>query len=348
MDGNLVNRKMEQLKICLENDVEFRKKTTGFEKYEFIHNALPEINLSDVDTCTQFLRRKIKFPFMISAMSGGFEEAERLNLMLVEAASELGIAMTVGSQRQFIESGEFGESCRAIREKASGIPVVGNIGAAQLSLGIELKQMEKALSMISADAISVHLNPIQEVIQPEGQPFFRNVLREINRLVKQLEIPVIVKETGGGISAEVAQRLVDAGVAYIDVAGAGGTSWAGVEFYRIKGKGSSREIAKKFWDWGIPTAECIKEVASIPGARIIASGGIKDGIDIAKSIALGASLSASARAVIRSLMKDGVEQLIKMLNQWKRELQIVMFLTGSRKVEDLRSGQKIRKMGDGR
>lgn len=329
-----VSRKKQHVDITLNRDVGFRKKRTGLEELEFVHNALPELNLGDVDTSTVFLGHSLSFPFMISCMTGGYAGALTINRRLAEVCEELRIALGVGSQRQALQSREYRRTFSVVREAAPGIPVVGNIGAAEVASMKSPDPVRELADLIRADAFAVHLNPLQEFLQPEGTPRFRGVLDGIATLVRSLSIPVVVKEIGAGLSRQVARRLLDVGVKVIDVAGAGGTSWAGVEVLRSR----DREFASRFWDWGIPTAAALRDVAQLKHERsftLIGSGGIASGLDAAKCIALGADLAASARPMLAALHRGGTRSLRSLLTSWAKELRGVMFLTGSRTIADL-------------
>ncbi len=315
----------------MERDVRFRKKSTGFEFYELVHCALPEINIGEVSTEIVFLSKNISFPLMISSMTGGFGKATEINDQLAEVCRSEKIPLGVGSQRQMIDNNHYLESYRIVRKTNPDGVIVGNIGAVQVVEVDDLSVFKRMVDLIEADAITVHLNPLQEVLQPEGSAQFRGVLKGIERIVKGLDVPVIVKEVGCGISENVARKLLDVGVTYIDITGAGGTSWAGIESYRIKKK----HMAEQFWDWGIPTARSLEMVARVKGARIIASGGIEGGIDIAKALALGAELCGAALPFLKILVDKGIDRLISLLRLWQEELKIAMFLTGSAHIQDL-------------
>lgn len=340
-----VNRKKEHVEISLDEDVTHQNKSTGFERYEFIHNALPELHLQDIDPSVDFLGRRLSMPLLITGMTGGYDGAVKINAGLAEVCESKKIAMGVGSQRQLIEDESQLESYRIARKKAPTAPIIGNIGAAQVTKGIDERGLRKMLDIIEADALAVHLNALQEAVQYEGDLNFNGVLSGIEQLVTRLDIPVIVKETGAGISFDVAQRLYDVGVRYIDVSGAGGTSWSAVESFRKRRgekSGHVQRLARKFWNWGIPTADCLTETSKITGLFIIASGGIKDGIDVAKSIALGASMAGMARPLLKKLMKDGVKGLSDEIDFLKKELCLVMFLTGSNTIASLKQKKLIR------
>ncbi|MBM2846049.1 MAG: Isopentenyl-diphosphate delta-isomerase [Bacteroidetes bacterium] len=329
------SRKKQHVNITLTKDVRFRTKTTGLEHLEFVHNALPEVHFSEIDTTTSFLGRKLNLPMMVSCMTGGYADALTINRELAEVAQEIGIAMGVGSQRQALEDKTYHRTFSVVREAAPDIPIVGNIGASEVARMESVDSIQRLVDLIKADAFAVHLNPLQEFLQPEGNTDFRGVLTGIGRLVNGLSVPVIVKEIGAGISAEVARRLLEMGVTHIDIAGAGGTSWAGVETLRRKDRG----FGTQFWDWGIPTARAIRDVVQLKGNNVqftlIASGGIISGIDAAKCIALGADLVASARPLLLAWKKDGRKGVHTLLNRWRQELKGVMFLTGSSSITAL-------------
>ena len=339
------SRKQDHVAITLAHDVAFRERTAGFERWDLPHDALPEIDLEEVDPSSTFLGKYVAVPLLVSSMTGGYREAQRINRNLAEVCADRRIAMGVGSQRQALESDEFHRTFSVVREAAPDIPVFGNIGAAEVAAMKDPAPIQRLADLIHADGFAVHLNPLQEFLQPEGAPRFRGVLQGIERLVRALPVPVIVKEIGSGISADVARRLTSVGVRIIDVAGAGGTSWAGVELVRRKRLRKSRadapDPAARFWDWGIPTSEAIQEVAglrgSVPDLRVIASGGIRNGIDAAKAIAMGADWIGVARIVLQTLESRGVRGLHALLTTWETELRGAMFLTGSRTLAELRT-----------
>lgn len=344
LNQNTSSRKKDHIEITVNKSVGFRDKTTGFEKWEFIHCALPEINFSEIETKTEFLGKQISFPLIISSMTGGYKEAEKINELLGSLAEKFKLAIGVGSQRQAIENKKFHHSFKIIRIVAPNAPVFGNIGAAEIA---DLKSIDKIkilAELISADGFAVHLNPLQEFLQPEGNRNFKNVLIGIEKLVKELGIPIIVKEIGAGVSKDVAQKLINVGVNIIDVAGAGGTSWAGVEILRqIQNKNLSN-----FWDWGIPTSESLIEVSSLKvknkKLKIISSGGIYDGITMAKSIALGANYFANARSIIKSILENDISSGENLIKNWKEEFTGAMFLTGSKNLSELNK-KKIKYCG---
>ena len=327
------SRKRDHVELCVGEDVSFRGKSTGLERYELEHNALPEIDLDDVDTSIEFLGRRCSMPRLVSSMTGGYPEAERINRELAEVCETLRIPMGVGSQRQALESSSQHESFRAARRAAPSIPLFGNIGGAEIARAADVDAVRRLAELIDADAMAVHLNPLQELMQPEGSPRFRGVLAAIERLVRELGLPVIVKEVGAGLSVGVVARLLDAGVRHIDVAGAGGTSWAGVELLRRS------DGDEDFWDWGIPTAEALRAArpsCERTGATLIASGGIASPRDVSVAIALGAHIVGAARPFLKTLLDGGPDALVGALERWRRHLRGSMFLTGAATVDELR------------
>ncbi len=341
------SRKQQHVELTLSRNVGFKTKTTGFEQYEFVHNALPELNYSEISTSTTFLGKTLSAPLLVSCMTGGYRDALSINRRLAEVCEELSIALGVGSQRQALESTQYHRTFSVVREVAPSTPVIGNIGAAELAAMTTADAAHRLVDLIQADAFAVHLNPLQELLQPEGNTNFRGVLKGISLLVEHLPVPVIVKEIGAGISADVARRLLDAGVRYIDVAGAGGTSWAGVETLRRK----DRAVASRFWNWGIPTAEALRSVAQLKSVArpftLISSGGISSGLDVARSIALGADLVGAARPLLKALTSGGTAGLRKLIAQWIEELRGIMFLTGSANLAALAQAPLVHRGGDG-
>ncbi len=337
------SRKRDHVELTVKKDVAFRSKTAGFEEWEFVHNALPEIDLADVDPSFQFLGKQLSLPLMVSCMTGGYPEAEKINRQLAEVCEEFHLAMGVGSQRQAMENSLYHRSFSVARKTAPSIPLVGNIGAPEIAQLKDVSPVLKLAELIGADAFAVHLNPLQEFLQPEGNTNFSGVLNGIELLVKKLPVPIIVKEIGAGISSSVAECLLNVGVRYIDVAGAGGTSWAGVEILRKK-KGEQKEW-NPFWDWGIRTTDALVDLEPLkkrfPDLTIIASGGITNGLDAAKAIALGAGMTASARPLLRTLMTGGKKELQKKIEQWKLEFRGTMFLTGSSTIQQLKDNRAL-------
>ncbi len=334
-------RKKEHLELCLTDDVSFKGKSTGFEKYEFNHYAITEVDITQIDFRTKFLGKKINLPFLISCMTGGTSKAENINAQLAIVAEELKIPIGVGSQRQALEDKDFVDSFKTVRENAPSVPVLGNIGAAQVLQLKTVDPFKKLVEMIEANALVIHINPLQELLQKEGEPNFTGLLNKIKMIVKKLGVPVIIKEVGSGISKQAAVKLLDAGVRGIDVSGAGGTSWAGVEILRNKNSNENY-----FWDWGIPTSYCIKETYKLKENykfTLIGSGGIKNGMDAAKAFALGADVVASARLILQTLDKSGVEGTVNYINDVFNDISKVMYLTGSYNLKQLRNKKLIKR-----
>jgi isopentenyl-diphosphate delta-isomerase len=332
-------RKEEHLEIVLSKDVAARGSSTGLEAIRFEHRALPELRLQDIDLSTTFLGRRLAAPLLISSMTGGPERARHINLALAHAAQALRIAFAVGSQRVAIEEGTAEGFGPELRRAAPDVPILANFGAAQLrTYGAD--EALRAVEMIGADALIIHCNPLQEAVQDGGDTDWRGLLAALERLQLALTVPVIVKEVGAGISGAVARRLWDAGIRIIDVAGAGGTSWAAVEAARARSD-RTRVVATAFRDWGIPTAQALVEVRrSCPEATIIASGGVSTGIDVAKCVRLGASLAGQAAAVLPSAL-EGPEPAIEHLAGVIDQLRIACFCTGSANLDELRHARLL-------
>ncbi|MBS7633954.1 type 2 isopentenyl-diphosphate Delta-isomerase [Candidatus Bathyarchaeota archaeon] len=336
------SRKEDHLRICLEKNVEARGITTGFEEVFLIHQALPELNLSDVKTETIFLNHRFSAPIIVEGMTGGTSKALEINSAIAQAVEELGLGMGVGSQRAALENPEMEKTFAAVREKAPKAFIISNIGGPQIAGECDINKISRVVEMINADALTIHLNPLQEAIQPEGEKVYSGVIDNIRRLVERLDVPVIVKETGSGISAETARSLKEAGVACIDVAGAGGTSWAAVEYYRAVERGDSfgRDLGLLLWDWGIPTAISLVEVAQSVDLPVIASGGLRSGLDVAKAIALGASMAGLARPILMSASR-GYEDVTKTLRSLIEHLKNIMFLAGAASIGELREAPLV-------
>ncbi len=325
-DAN-VSRKRDQLHTSLEKDVQFRGVTSGLDDYYFIHQALPEIDAGEISLETAFLNKRLDFPLIISSMVGGTREAERINKNLAEAAQAMGVAMAVGSQRTAIEAPDMAASYR-IRDVAPHIPLLANLGAIQLNYGYTVRQCQQAVDMIDADALILYLNPLQKALQAKGNTNFSQLLDKIGLVCRELSVPVIIKEVGWGISEDVARKLAAAGVSGIDVAGSGGTSWSEVE---KDGAGSefSARIASSFASWGISTAESIQMVKrGAAGVTVIASGGIRTGIDLAKAIALGARVGGIAIPLLKPATTS-VAAVVEYLIAIREELRIAMFCIGT-------------------
>ncbi|RAQ46809.1 type 2 isopentenyl-diphosphate Delta-isomerase [Arthrospira sp. O9.13F] len=340
MEFSTESRKADHLRICLESDVQFRQKTNGFDRYRFTHCCLPEINLGEVEVSTEFLGKSLGAPLLISSMTGGTEQAKLINTRLARAAFKHKIAMGVGSQRVAVEKPELAPTF-AVRSLAPDILLFANLGAVQLNYSYGLEQCQQVIDILEADALILHLNPLQECIQTEGDTNFRGLLDKIADLCCSLPVPVIAKEVGNGISATMAKKLIDAGVAAIDVAGAGGTSWARIEGQRATDPRQWR-LGETFADWGLPTAECITEVrANSPDIPLIASGGLRNGLDVASAIALGADLAGLAWPFLQAAAESeaAVDSLVDIL---VAEISTVLFCTGSRTIKDLQRPQVLR------
>lgn len=330
------SRKLEHIKICLEKDVDFKGKKTWFEFVELIHNAAPEIDIENVDTSTEFLGRKFSACILIEGMTGGAKESEVINKNLAEAAAKLNIPMGLGSQRAAIENPELRSSFEVARSVSDELFLIANIGGVQLAEhGVEYA--EKAIEMVKANALAIHLNPLQEIVQPHGTTNFKGVLRMIERLVNEVSIPIIVKEVGCGISGALARKLEEIGVSAIDVSGAGGTNWTLIERIRALEVADVRRvrIGKIFEDWGIPTAAATLEVCSTVKIPVISSGGIRSGLDVAKALALGASMAGIARPLLYPAVSNA-ERVIEVLKGYIDELKVAMFLTGCKDIDSLR------------
>ncbi|WP_067705030.1 type 2 isopentenyl-diphosphate Delta-isomerase [Erwinia sp. ErVv1] len=334
-DADLIQRKKDHLDIVLNPARAVSRIRTGFDHWRFEHCALPEIDFDRIDLSTSLFGRPMKAPIMIGSMTGGARRAQEINLHLASTAQTLGLAMGVGSQRVALESDvNFGLN-KNLRAIAPDIPLMANLGAAQIVGPTGLDYARRAVEMIEADALIVHLNPLQEALQNGGDRDWRGVLSAIAGLVKQLAVPVVVKEVGAGLSPDVARRLAEAGVTLLDVAGAGGTSWAAVEGERAT-SAQQRAVAMAFADWGIPTSEALRGIrAALPDLPLIASGGIVDGIDIAKAIALGADVVGLAAAILPSATAS--EQAVTAFFQVLiAQLQTACFCTGSTNLRELR------------
>jgi len=336
-DDNIQNRKKDHLRIAT-SDIS-QTGNPGFDKYRFIHNALPEIDFDSIDTSTTFLGKKVNYPFFISCMTGGVSQGKRINRNLAAAAQTWGIAMGVGSQRAAIEHPELAGLFTA-REVAPDIPLIANVGLVQLNYGFGAAEYQKIIEMIDADALSVHINPIQEVIQPEGDRNWANLLPKLKQVLPKLSKPVIAKEVGFGLSKSVIERLYKVGVRYFDTAGWGGTNWSVVEGMRGK---ADRELGKLFGEWGIPTSESIKSVKSVSQlfsdlVTILGSGGVRTGIDVAKCIALGCDMVGIAQPFAKAALISA-EEVEKLIERLALELKIAMFGVGAKTIGEL---QKIK------
>jgi len=334
-------RKKDHIELCLSDNVAFKTKTNGFENYEFEHYAITEVEFDKIDLSTSFLDKKINYPFLISSMTGGTKYAERINEKLAIAAKELQIPIGVGSQRQALEDKKHHSTYRAVKKNAGKVPILGNIGAAQVAKSNNLiDDIKLLIDLIEADAMAIHINPLQELLQIEGEPDFKGLMKNIEKLCSKIKTPVIVKEVGSGINKRTAKRLLEVGVKGIDVSGAGGTSWAAVELKR------SNKTDNYFQEWGLPTSYCVRKVKELKkdfDFTLISSGGISNGVDIAKSIALGADLSASARIILQEVMKNDIEGVIELIQSWFLTVKRIMYLTGASNIQNFKKVDLTRK-----
>jgi isopentenyl-diphosphate delta-isomerase len=310
-------RKVEHIRISLNHNVQARRITTGFEDVRFVHKALPEVDKQKVSLSTAVFGHKFAAPLIVGAMTGGTSEATKINSVIAEAVEELGLGMGVGSQRAAIEDKRLEKTFAVVRKKAP-------------------------TAFLIADAIAIHLNPLQEAVQPEGQTRFEGILEKIREVSKDLDKPVIAKETGAGIAAEEARKLESAGVKGIDVSGAGGTSWAAVEYYRAKERGNSsqRRLGDVFWDWGIPTAASVVEVSKTVKVPVIASGGVRNGVDVAKALGLGACLASLSQPMLHAAIR-GARETVEALTLLMEELRNAMFLVGAESARDLQKARLV-------
>lgn len=333
------DRKLEHIRLALDDRMQVERRV--FDEWELEHSALPEIDLATIDTRVEFLGRALSAPLLVSSMTGGTDRATAINRHLAVAAEKLGIALSVGSQRKALEDEETAATF-VVRELAPTVPILANLGAVQLNYGVGPDECRAAVEMIDADALILHLNPLQEAIQPEGQGNFADLLPKIRAVVDTLDVPVVVKEIGCGLSESVGRRLVEeTGVRILDTAGVGGTSWARIEAARA----DDRELGEAFAAWGVETPESIRQLRRIEGATIIGSGGVRTGIDVAKCIALGADVVGLAQPLLAPAM-DSADAVASALRRVIRELEISMFCTGARDLAALRR-VPVRRLGRG-
>ncbi|MDZ7719981.1 MAG: type 2 isopentenyl-diphosphate Delta-isomerase [Balneolaceae bacterium] len=334
-------RKKDHVELSINHDVNY-KKSTGFEEYDFVHNALPEINSDEIQLSSMLLGVEFSFPLFISSMTGGYSEAGAVNTVIAEFCENENLPFGVGSQRVMLEDPGQEESFTIVRSHAPTAFISANIGGAQLIGGLPDKNIRRMIDSIEADAVIVHLNPLQELMQQEGDRNFKGIEKGIEELVHAIECPVIVKETGAGISKAVARRLLDAGVSVIDVAGAGGTSWSRVENLRS----NQGDPLHQFDDWGIPTVDCIRQIEPLKREHsfgLIASGGIRSSFDIVKAMALGADFTASAQPIIKAIMDGGYESLESLYMSWQKQARYILTLLGCSSFKDLNTNHLYRK-----
>jgi len=319
-------RKIDHLRICIEKDVE--SGDTGFSRYRLLFSELPEIDFDEIDTTVSFLGKKISYPLIIEAMTGGSSEGGEINKCMAEIAQKHGLAFGVGSQRAALEDSSLEQTFK-VRDVAPDVCLIANLGAVQLNYGYGLKECKKAVEMIDADALALHVNPLQEAIQPEGDRNFKNLIEKINEVASKLDKPVIIKGVGSGLTLPVAEKLE---VSAFDVGGVGGTSWSIIEGCRAGKK--AIELSESFKGFGVPTTDCILNLSK-SGKPLVASGGIRSGVDVAKSLALGAKVAGMALPLLRIYHRDGGNGVLEYLDRVFMELRISMFLTGSSTINEL-------------
>ena len=326
---DISQRKAEHLDLCATDDVAFQGKTTLFEEVSLVHEALPEMKVGDVDLQTPLLGKMLSAPVVIAAMTGGTDRAEIVNRTLAQTADEMGLGFGFGSMRPLLESGI--RAGYEVRDIAPNALILGNLGLVQ-ARATPTRDVAAMIDDIGCDALCIHLNPAMEVVQPEGDDDFTDGLPTIARYVEELPVPVVVKETGCGLSRRTAQRLVDLGVGTVDVSGAGGTSWVGVETLRARAK--TRQLGELFWDWGVPTAASVAQLSGL-GLHIVATGGVKNGLDVARALALGARVGGLARPFLMAFNDGGPEGVRAAAREIIDELRIACLLTGSRRASEL-------------
>ncbi|MCT1902766.1 type 2 isopentenyl-diphosphate Delta-isomerase [Oceanobacillus sojae] len=339
MEKGINQRKTEHIRLCLEGEVEGVNKSTGLEGIHFLHNALPEIDFADISLATSFLNKALQAPFLVSSMTGGSELATTINQNLALAAEQKGWALAIGSTRAFLESDQHKESF-LIRQQAPTVPLIVNIGAVQLNYGYGAEECQRIIDKTEADSIVLHLNSLQEAVQDGGDLNFKDLLPKIEQVCKQVNAPVGVKEVGFGIDGEAAKRLYNAGIAYIDVAGAGGTSWSQVEKLRSKDP-LKKAAAEAFNNWGNPTKDCLVSVRSqLPDSPLVASGGMKTGVDAAKAITIGADIIGYARHLLQAAT-ESAEAVVQTMEQLELELKMTMFGIGAVNLDELKNTKRV-------
>jgi isopentenyl-diphosphate Delta-isomerase len=337
MTADIGKRKADHIDLAARGDVAFRRTTTLFECVRLVHDALPELHLDEIDASVTLFGKRLRAPIVIAAMTGGTPRAGDLNRELARLAEKRGYGFGLGSQRAMHVDQSRGDTY-LVRDVAPTALVLGNVGVVQ-AREMSTADARALVDRVGADALCVHLNPAMEVVQPGGDRDFRGGLGALARLVAELGVPVVAKETGCGLSRPVVRRLYDAGVRHVDVSGAGGTSWVAVETQRAEG--DAKALGQAFWDWGVPTAASVAYAAREPFETVIATGGVQSGLDVAKAIALGAHAAGLARPVLQALVNDGPEAAERFLDQVEAELRTAMLLTGSRRVGDLRRAGRI-------
>lgn len=336
MSSNIEQRKADHLDLCATDEVAFRQRTTLLECVRLVHQSLPETSYDNIDTRVRILGKELRAPLVIAAMTGGHERAAEINQTLAAIANELGYGFGLGSQRAMQKRPETSWTYQ-VRKRAPDALLFGNVGVVQ-ARDMTTEEVADMVEAVGADALCVHMNPAMELVQPEGDRDFTAGLQTFQRLWAELEVPVIAKETGNGISREVATKLRSIGIRYADTSGAGGTSWVGVETLRAEGEG--RALGEALWDWGIPTAASVHYCVEA-GMTTIATGGIRHGMDVARSIALGASCAGIARNVYQAFLEGGEEGARRFLLRIERELRSIMLLCGARTIEELQQAPRV-------
>ncbi len=326
----ITNRKTDHLDLCATDEVAFRGATPLFDEVGLVHDALPELALEEVDLVTEVVGRDLQGPLVIAAMTGGVDRADAVNQGLASVAEELGIAFGFGSMRPLLEHGI--RAGYRVRDVAPTALIFGNLGVVQAK-SVSPQQVADLIGITGVDALCLHLNPAMEVVQSGGDTDFRGGIETIGRFVREAGVPILVKETGCGLSRSVGNRLVEAGVTWVDVSGAGGTSWVGVETLRARAR--TRSLGERFWDWGIPTAASVAQLSGL-GLKSIATGGVRNGLDIARAIALGATAGGMARPFLQAFNAGGREAVLQEARQVLDEIRLALLLTGSRTPSDLR------------
>jgi isopentenyl-diphosphate Delta-isomerase len=335
-EPDISQRKADHLDLCATDEVAYRKQTTLLEHVRLVHQSLPDLHLDDIDLSVELLGKKLRAPIVIAGMTGGHDRAAEVNRGLAAIANERGYAFGLGSQRAMQKRPDTAWTFQ-VREVAPDVLLLGNVGVIQArDMGTEV--VATMLRDVGADALCLHMNPAMELIQPGGDRDFRGGVDTFARLVRELPVPVVAKETGNGVSAETARRLHEAGVRHVDVSGAGGTSWVGVETLRAEGE--ARSLGELLWDWGVPTAASVHLVTQA-GMTAIATGGIRTGLDIARALALGATAGGIARNVFKAFTEGGHDGAVRFLSQVEHELRAVMLLCGARNVAALQKAPRI-------
>ncbi len=341
MTRDIKQRKRDHLKLAQDDALKF-SISAGFEQWRFIHNALPELDLKEIDTSTTFLGKTLKFPLLISSMSGGTQASYQFNATLAEAAENVGCALGLGSMRTALEDERTRDSFLIAREKAPTAVILANLGIAQIISAQSMSQVAVFCEALRADGLIIHLNSLQEAFQPEGEPDFRGALAVIGRWVREFPLPIIVKEVGQGLSRDVIRRLEEVGVKIVDIAGAGGSNWISIERERLSTDQSIlKRTAYEFADWGEPTAEVLAGLTT--EMTVIASGGLQHPLDLAKALALGAHLGGLAGPLLKPALAADVNQLVETLLVWKETLKMVMFGTGVATTGDFVGNRKLLK-----